>query len=241
MTVQENQGYQYFYAEFYDFPTELITKSHAIVSVLCEEQVVANYSSGSVSESKITCRASDLSKHYKNGAITLKFLLNITCEGTSDLRKTFYDPQVNRNFILRGVSSMFGDPIFSDFTFIIGGLEVKVHMNILAAASPVMRRMFTADLKEAKTRKCTIDAITPETFDDMLRFIYRSKLPQDLNAVAKPLYEAAHYYELESLKEICSREIHENLSAVNALEIFEWVQPYDLEDLKIDAWKILKR
>lgn len=211
------------------------------MSVLCGEKVVADYYSGSLCESKIILRSGDLSQYYVNSAITLKFLLVITCEGVSDVRKTFYDPQANRNIILSGVANLFGDPTFSDFTFIIGGLEVKVHMNILAAASPVMHRMFTTDLEEAKTKTCTIDAISPETFDDMLRFIYRSELPDDLKAVARPLYEAAHYYEIENLKEICAREIHAGLSKDNALEIFEWVQNYGLEDLKMDAWKILKR
>lgn len=67
-----------------------------------------------------------------------------------------------------------------------------------------MRRMFTADLEEAKTKKCTIDAFDPETFAHMLRFIYNADIPKDLKGVAMMLFEAADYYDIENLKQVCA-------------------------------------
>lgn len=225
------------------FPEELKSKSHGELSVSCGSNIVfTSHEAGSVYDSKITHFAynTTLADFYENSSLTLSFRLVISCEEIPALRRKFYDPLAARKSLMRSVGNMFGDPTFSDFTFIVGGREFKVHMAILASASPVMKRMFTGDLKEAKTKKCTVDAIKPDIFDHLLRFIYNADNPEDLNAVAMPLYEAAHYYEVDKLKEICAQEIHESLSPDNALEVFEWVQPYDL-DLKAYVWKVVKR
>lgn len=140
---------------------------------------------------------SDGSKYMWFNSITFTFRLVITC--TEDLLKDSHDLQTARNSISRGVSGMYGDSTFADFIFIAGGREFKVHRNILATASPVMQGMFTSGLAEAKTKKCVIDAISPETFDLMMRFIYCGEVPKGVRGFPKPLYEAAHYYEIENL------------------------------------------
>lgn len=197
--------------------------------------------SGSFSDSRISYYFANIVQHCKDNTLTLSCRLVITCEGESVLRKKFHDPQISKKSILSNVANMLGDPTFADFTFIVGGQKFKVHKNILAAASPVMKRMFTSDMEEAKTNKCTVDAINSTTFHHLLRFIYRSEVPYWFGIFATSLYEAAHYYDIENLKQFCVQEIHENLSAENALEVFEWVQPYDLEEIKMNAWAIVKR
>lgn len=134
------------------------------------------------------------------------------------------------------------DPAYADFIFIVGGLEFKIHRNILAASSPVMHKIFTSRIKEAEKNEYTVDAIAPETFDHLLKFIYEGELPNDFKAIAKPLYEAAHYYDVDRLKTVCAQKINVDLTLDNALEVFEWVQPYDdFKQLKLNAWAILKR
>lgn len=211
-------------------------------SVSCGgHDVVINFHSGSWPDSVITYHSSNVETYAKDYQITLSCRLVIHCEGESSLRKQFYDPQVFKKSISDIVSDLLGDPTFSDFTFIVGGQEFRVHMNILAAVSPVMKRMFTSDLEEAKTRKCTVDAIDSKIFEEMLRFVYKGDIPEDLEAVAKPLYEAAHYYQIERLETKCVQEILFSLTPENATEVFEWAHPYDLEELKIEAWTIIKR
>lgn len=155
---------------------------------------------------------SAFAKYLVDDSITLNFRLVISCEGASSLRRNFYDSLSARKRIIVNVACMLNDTTFSDFTFIVGSREFKVHMSILAVSSSVMRKMFTADLEEAKRKQCTVEAITSETFDHMLGCIYKADIPKDLNAVAMPLYEAAHYYEIDSLEEICAQEIQKLVS-----------------------------
>lgn len=135
---------------------------------------------------------------------------------------------------------MYGDETFTDFTFTIKGKEFKVHKNILAASSVVMHKLFTAEYKEKETGESKVDGIEPEIFEALINFIYSYKIPENLRKIACGLYEAAHYYEIESLKDICLNEIQEKLSAANVIEAYDLAFKYDLEKLTLKAWNIIK-
>jgi BTB/POZ domain len=129
---------------------------------------------------------------------------------------------------------------FSDFKFIVKSREFKVHRVILATTSPVFEKMFTNDMEEACSSECIVEDIEPEIFEHLLRFIYGGKLPEDIGDVSMKLYEAAHYYDIEQLKDICEREVGLKLSVDTAVSLYNWAWTYN-EHLKNDAWKIIKR
>jgi hypothetical protein len=154
------------------------------------------------------------------------------------------DSSTGSKIIIGHFCSMLGDPTFADFKFIVKGKEFKVHKNILAAASPVFLKMFTTDMEESRKGECKIDDFNPETFEEMLRFIYSGKLPENVKDPSIDLlYEIAHFYEIKGLKEMCKLGIKVELSQENALEMFKLACMYDddLKDLKIAAWNTVKR
>lgn len=129
---------------------------------------------------------------------------------------------------------------FSDFAFIVKGIKIKVHKCILAGESETMRTMFSTNLKESVRAECIVDHIEPDIFHHMLRFIYAKIIPVDLDNVSKDLYKAAHYYRIKKLMEICENSIYFSLSVSNAQEIYELSTLYDMEEVKLDAWQIVK-
>lgn len=146
----------------------------------------------------------------------------------------------SRERLLDNVSGLYGDATFADFTFIVKGKEIRVHKSILAASSAVMPRLFTADYKEKESGTCKIDDIEPDVFEALIRFMYKFEVPGNLREIAFELFEAAHYYEIEALKYICAGEIQYNLSADNVMEAYELSFKYDLEELSLEAWKIIQ-
>lgn len=94
-------------------------------------------------------------------------------------------------------------------------------------------------MKEARNSECIIEGIEPEIFKQLLRFFYSGKLPEDIVEVSVKLFEAAHYYEIEQLKEICRQQLP-LLKTENALEIFNWASIYDEDEMKIKAWAVIK-
>lgn len=144
-------------------------------------------------------------------------------------------------YIVDNIEKMLEDSRFSDFKFIVQGKEFKVHRAILASTSSVFARMFTAGMTETHNAECKVEDIEPDIFDHLMRFIYCGKLPEDLAAVSMKLYESAHYYEIEQLKEICRQEFSSILKTENAVKIFEWACHYEENELKMEAWLIIKQ
>lgn len=136
--------------------------------------------------------------------------------------------------------NLLNDSTFSDFTFTVKGMKFKVHKNILASESETMRAMFTTNLREFVQAECVVDHIEPHIFKLMLEFIYAGKIPDDLDNISMDLYRAAHYYRIVKLMDMCTENIHFRLSVSNAQEIYELATLYDMEDVKVDAWKIVK-
>ncbi|XP_037052171.1 speckle-type POZ protein-like [Bradysia coprophila] len=137
-------------------------------------------------------------------------------------------------------SSLLDDATHSDFTFIVKGKSFKVHKNILASVSETMRAMFASQYKETIEGVCRVDHIKPNIFQNMLQFIYAGVIPANLEDVSVDLYKAADYYRIVKLMEICKEAIHFRLINCNALEVYELATMYNIEDVRVDAWKIVK-
>lgn len=155
---------------------------------------------------------------------------------------TTINPAVASERIVKGNSSMLNDSTFSDFTFVVRGREFKVHKCILATASPVLAKMFTTDMTEARSNKCPIEHIRSDTFRSLLEYVYAGNFRENFSsAEAAMLYDAAHYFEIKDLIKTCYQHIQNRLTVNNALALYQWAQPYDMGRLKADAWLFIKR
>lgn len=172
--------------------------------------------SGSLSSRTEKFELQNANKYEKNDQITVNFTMTIKYVGHPRMRNKIYEPIVyNKASVFK---NMLENPLLSDFKFIVKGKEFKVHKNIMAAASPMLLKMFTIDMTENKKGESEIDHIEPEIFEAMLKFIYGTEMPEDVDH--RQLYAAAHYYQIESLKAICEQEVHTSLNVDNAIEIF---------------------
>jgi len=175
------------------------------------------------------------------GSLIIEIVVTIKSIQLPTFTSKFHDPVALCNNTLANLMTIMNDPTFSDFTFVVKGEEFKVHRNILAAASPVMRGMFCSELGEGLNRKCKVDLIQPEVFRSMLQIVYYGNLPEKFTELAKELYEAAHYYQIESLENLCKSEIRSQLCEKNAEELFEFAHRFDLMELKSEALEVVKR
>lgn len=175
-----------------------------------------------------------------DGSLALNIQLLVTDKPR--IRKKFHDPTAPKCAILSSLKSTMNDRTFTDFKFIVKGQEFNVHKVILAASSPVMLALFTNDMEENKTNESKVGAnINAETFKVMLAFMYHGEIPENLEALGKPLYEAANYFDIKQLMAICAQEVYTDLFVENAMEAYKWAYDYDLESLKFDAFEIIKR
>jgi hypothetical protein len=175
-----------------------------------------------------------------SGSLLLDVQISLLFVETPSLPVFYQTPIVNYKELADQIGVLLTNSDFSDFKFFVGNRVFNVHRAILAAASPVFSKLFTSNMKEGISRQCVIKDIEPDIFQHLLRYIYERKFPENLSEVAMKLYEAAHYYQLDQLKEICDHHVHPNLSTETAVATFNWASKYGNDDLKMEAWKIIK-
>lgn len=156
--------------------------------------------------------------------------------------QTFFDVSLQYKDIIANNKYLLNESKYSDFTFNVKGKEFKVHKNILAAASPVFDKLFSAKLSETRTNECIIKDIEPAIFQYLLSFIYSGELPGNLyeENISQKLFNAAHYYEIEKLVDVCKQVQNFKLSIDTAAETYEWAFTYELADIMMNAWNIIR-
>ena len=191
-------------------------------------------------QSKLISRSVLISRLTPNGSLDLIITVKIFGPGSVGSGRKLIISNHNDE-VVKLNSKLLESGSYSDFNIIVQQQNFQVHRNILAAASPVFDKMFSVDMIESKSGRCEIKHIKPQIFQHLMDFIYVGKVPADISDVAKELFEAAHYYEIEKLKEICKQELPTNLTIENAMETYSWAWDYDLEELKVAAWTIIKK
>ncbi|XP_014237850.1 uncharacterized protein LOC106659688 [Trichogramma pretiosum] len=121
------------------------------------------------------------------------------------------------------------------------GKEIPAHKVVLAAASPVLRAMFTHDMLENKSHSVDINDISYEAAVEMLRYIYIGSVETREFSLIAEVLAAAEKYQLEELKNKCERILGSNLSTENAVQALRIADTYSAKHLRKKAVDFVKR
>ena len=93
---------------------------------------------------------------------------------------------------------------------------------------------------EGKTGVYTIseEHMSPEILEDVLKWMYLQSI-DDAPAKVADLLDAAEYFQVEGLKEICSQMLIRTLDVNNCLQMLDTGYKYNLKQLKKLATDIL--
>ncbi|CAL1285524.1 unnamed protein product [Larinioides sclopetarius] len=108
---------------------------------------------------------------------------------------------------------------FSDVTIFAGGEEFNVHKAILSARSEVFHQLLALRSRLKNTYKLTLDDLSKESVEEMIRFIYTGEMGNVSFEVACELFYAADKYQLKLLKEASSKILANNLNQGNVLRV----------------------
>lgn len=128
--------------------------------------------------------------------------------------------------------SLYKDDTFADVTITSQGREFKAHKAVLAAQSPVFKKMFQANMKEKETNVVEMSDISPTALANLLEFIYTGEAPNLKYLPAKDLLYVANMYELTELSKLCQIKLMEEIQVSDAIEILHLARLYDVKNLK---------
>lgn len=168
--------------------------------------------------------------------------LTIYCE--IDTREGIVPVEIPPSEIANNLVYLFESRDFSDVTLNVGEKEFKAHKALLAARSPIFRRMFTNNMKESNLNTVEITDLGSDVVDSMLRYVYTDghsfeeisngdqKDPYERRNIAIGLLRAADKYQMDRLKAICEHELYNQISKDNVVEILISAEIYNAARLK---------
>ncbi|MBN3320038.1 KBTB7 protein, partial [Atractosteus spatula] len=112
--------------------------------------------------------------------------------------------------------------------------------NILAAASPYFRSMFTGGLYESKQKKVTIHDVDAESMSLIIDYCYTGKVTVT-EANVQRLYAAANMLQLEYVRQACSNFMTRRLDLSNCAGMLKFADTFDNHDLKAKAQVFIAR
>ena len=112
--------------------------------------------------------------------------------------------------LLLKMSDMRNSRTLTDISLEVGGKLFDVHRVVLAASSEFFRSLFTSEMRESCAEIIPLKGsfVTPEVFQIILDFVYKSELNITENSALKVLV-AADYLQMESVVKICSDFVSE--------------------------------
>ncbi|KAM3861790.1 kelch repeat and BTB domain-containing protein 7 [Diretmus argenteus] len=127
-------------------------------------------------------------------------------------------------------------------SFKVGDVEklFRCNRNVLAAASPYFKSMFTGGLNESVQETVTIRGVDAESMSVIIDYCYTGKVTITESNVQR-LYAAANMLQLEYIRRTCSSFMTRRLDLNNCVGILKFADTYDNPELKESAEVFIAR
>lgn len=126
-------------------------------------------------------------------------------------------------------SKFYKSHMFTDCTFIVDGIELKLHRFIMACSSQVFEKMLFGELS---SDVIDISDITLEDFIEVLDFIYLNRLQLTSISHAWKLFIIANRFFIEDLIDNCLAYISKKFGINDVLMCYEFAEMFNLSELK---------
>ncbi|CAF1622452.1 unnamed protein product, partial [Adineta ricciae] len=129
-----------------------------------------------------------------------------------------------------------------DVTIVVGQHEYPCHKNVLAAASPYFRAMFTtSEMCESSQPSVTLNGVDPDAMFELIEYAYTSEITICENNV-QSLLSAANLLMMQAVRDACSSFFERFLDETNAIGINCFAELHGTQELTKKAKRfVLKK
>lgn len=124
----------------------------------------------------------------------------------------------------------------SDTAFSINGETFHAHRALLAARSPVFREQLYGSMSESTELPITLNGMPPETFRDLLAFIYTDTFTENHESLPASRFHSllaeADRYALDRLKHMCAQKLLNDVTLDTVVTTLACAEIYSCQELK---------
>jgi hypothetical protein len=115
------------------------------------------------------------------------------------MEKMPYEYKDHHNVLLEELKTLLDDRLLIDVYLCVGTSEIPCHRNVLSAASPYFRAMFTSDMSESKQSKITLHDVDAASVSALVNFAYTGKVLFVKPLFVKQLRQRENYWSVETI------------------------------------------
>ena len=152
--------------------------------------------------------------------------------------------------LARDLAALSTDCNTADVAIVVGETRIPAHRCILAARSSVFKAMLAAcveapyeNYEPCRAQGATstssgsglelkLEQKNPVVVDALIKFCYSGKIPSDLDKIAKELLVVSDFFEVKTLRDVCSDCLIKRLSLKTALDYLTVAHEHDCDQLK---------
>lgn len=146
--------------------------------------------------------------------------------------KSFYDSQLLCDVTLRVLGGGPEEPESSR--------SFLCNRNVLSAACPYFKSMFTGGLYESKQQEVTLHDVSPESMALIIDYCYTGRVTVTEGNVQR-LYAAADMLQLEYVRQACANYLARRLDLHNCASILRFADAFDHPELRLRSLAFMAR
>ncbi|KAI8770742.1 kelch protein 12 [Biomphalaria glabrata] len=142
------------------------------------------------------------------------------------------------NSIIKGFKDFWRSEELQDFTVKIGSSRFRCHRLLLAACSEFFRCLFRSGMKETELKCATLQEISSETFELILKTLYTGYCVLTSDTVID-VWRAAHQLQIQFLITECEGFAKETLCTTNYIEYYTIAKLFDSKEVLEIVWPLI--
>ena len=123
-----------------------------------------------------------------------------------------------------------GKECFTDINIKVEQSSFSAHRMILAASSDYFSAMFCGNFVERTQDSCSLNNLTPSSFEEVLSYIYTGVLHIECNTVLD-LLSTSDFLGIGAIKDYCEKFMEVNCTVENCVDYYFLAEKYTLVDL----------
>ncbi|XP_007887458.1 gigaxonin [Callorhinchus milii] len=150
------------------------------------------------------------------------------------------DPQ-HANKLLLSLRSFRLDPLYCDAVLVVGGEEIPVQKNLLAAVSPYVRTKlnYTPPTDDGSVYKIVLDGISFAVMQELLDYMFTGQIKLSEDTI-QDIVQAADLLLLTDLKALCCEFLEGCIAPENCIGIRDFALHYSLQHVHYVATEYLE-
>ncbi len=132
--------------------------------------------------------------------------------------------------ILAGLAALRDEDTLCDVELMAEQQTISAHRNVLAAASPYFKAMFSGQFKETRSKVVAIEGITATELKQIIDYIYTTKIEITAENI-EYLLPAVHLMQMTDIVEHCTVWMNENITETNCFTLLQLAEKYSIQSI----------